>query len=189
MTKKNETKPAQWKEQNAPASKEKFTASTNGTSIRSRTAKWFECKVRYQKATEDGTQKTVTELYVVDALSFAEAEARIIGELSVYVSGELKVMSITPASYGEIFFSGMNDDELWYKARLAFITIDEKTNKEKRSYFTYLVQAKYLDRAKRYVDEVMGSTMIDYEMKGVVETKILDVFEHEKKEQKKKSDK
>lgn len=173
----------------APASKEKFTASTNGTSIRSRTAKWFECKVRYQKVVEDGTNKNVTELYVVDALSFAEAEARIIDELSVNVSGELKVTNITPAPYGEIFFSGMSDDELWYKARLAFITIDEKTNKEKHSYFTYLVQAKYLDRAKRYVDEVMGSTMIDYELKGVVETKILDVFEHKGKEQKKKSDK
>lgn len=90
----------------------------------------------------------------------------------------MKVANINPAPYGEIFFSGIDDDDLWYKARLAFITIDEKTEKEKRSYVTYLIQAKSLERAKRYIDEVMGRTMIDYEVKGVVETKIMDVFEH-----------
>lgn len=127
---------------------------------------------------EDGAEKMVTELYTVDALSFTEAEAKIIDEMSVYVSGEMKVANINPAPYGEIFFSGIDDDDLWYKARLAFITIDEKTEKEKRSYVTYLIQAKSLERAKRYIDEVMGRTMIDYEVKGVVETKIMDVFEH-----------
>lgn len=188
MAKKIETKPAK-NEQKPAAGKEKFTASTNGTSIRSRTSSWFECKVRYQKTMEDGAEKTVTELYTVDALSFTEAEARIIDEMSVYVSGEMKVVNINPAPYGEIFFSGQDDDDLWYKARLAFITIDEKTDKVKRSYVTYLIQAKSLERAKRYIDEVMGRTMIDYETKGVVETKIMDVFEHKKKEKSKNAEK
>lgn len=165
-----------------------MTDKKETNSLRSRTSTWFECKVRYMKTMEDGSEKTVTELYTVDALSFTEAEASIIEEMAPYVSGELKVANITPANYGEIFFSDVDDDDLWFKARLAFITIDEKTEKEKRSYYNYLVQAKSLDRAKRYVGEVMGKTMIDYEVKSLSETKIMDVFEHKAPVKKEDSD-
>lgn len=178
MADKKETKSAATPAQQ-PKSKESFTGVGDGTSLRSRTSTWFECKVRYMKTTEDGSDKTVTELYTVDALSFTEAEASIIEEMAPYVSGELKVANINRANYGEIFFSGVDEgDDLWFKARLAFITIDEKTNKEKRSYYNYLVQAKSIERARRYVDEVMDRTMIDYEVKSLSETKIMDVFEH-----------
>ena len=156
--------------------------------MRSRTSTWFETKVKYQKTMEDGSEKVVSEAYVVDALSFTEAESAIIDEMSVYVSGELKVSGIGKACYGEIFFSDMDDDDKWYKAKLQFITIDEKSEKEKRSNVTYLVQAKSLARALRYIDEVMGKTMIDYDVVGLNETKLMDVFEHhapnEKKEEK-----
>ena len=156
--------------------------------MRSRTSIWYETKVKYQKTMEDGSEKVVSERYVVDALSFTEAESAIIDEMSVYVSGELKVSNLGKASYNEIFFSDVDDDDKWYKAKLQFITIDEKTEKEKRSNVTYLVQAKSLARALRYVDEVMGKTMIDYDVIGLNETKIFDVFEHhapsEKKEEK-----
>lgn len=164
---------------------ESFISRGNGFSLRSRTSTWFECKVRYEKTQEDGSEKLVNELYVVDALSFTEAEASIIDNMSVYVSGEFKVANINPANYNEIFFSDIDDDDLWFKARLAFITIDEKKDKEKRTYVkkrtyvNYLIQAKSIERAKRYVDEVMGKTMIDYELKSLSETKIFDVFEHE----------
>lgn len=156
--------------------------------MRSRTSTWFETKVKYQKTMEDGSEKVVSEAYVVDALSFTEAESAIIDEMSVYVSGELKVSDIGKAGYGEIFFSDVDDDDKWYKAKLQFITIDEKSEKEKRSNVTYLVQAKSLARALRYIDEVMGKTMIDYDVVGLNETKLMDVFEHhapnEKKEEK-----
>ena len=156
--------------------------------MRSRTSTWFETKVKYQKTMEDGSEKVVSEAYVVDALSFTEAESAIIDEMSVYVSGELKVSGIGKACYGEIFFSDIDDDDKWYKAKLQFITIDEKSEKEKRSNITYLVQAKSLARALRYIDEVMGKTMIDYDVVGLNETKLMDVFEHhapnEKKEEK-----
>ena len=156
--------------------------------MRSRTSTWFETKVKYQKTMEDGSEKVVSEPYVVDALSFTEAESAIIDEMSVYVSGELKVSGIGKAGYGEIFFSDVDDDDKWYKAKLQFITIDEKSEKEKRSNVTYLVQAKSLARALRYIDEVMGKTMIDYDVVGLNETKLMDVFEHhapnEKKEEK-----
>lgn len=158
---------------------EKIIGMGNCSSLRSRTSTWFECKVRYEKTKEDGSDKLVNELYVVDALSFTEAEASIIDNMAVYVSGELKIANINPANYNEIFFSDIDDDGLWFKARLAFITIDEKKDKEKRTYVNYLIQAKCIERAKRYVDEVMGKTMIDYELKSLSETKIFDVFEHE----------
>lgn len=179
---KKENKPyeeakTQDKSQNQP--KESFVGTGNGSSLRSRTSTWFECKVRYEKTQDDGSEKMVNELYVVDALSFTEAEASIIDNMQVYVSGEFKVANINPTNYNEIFFSDICDDDLWFKARLAFITIDDKSNKEKRIYVNYLIQAKCIERAKRYVDEVMGKTMIDYELKSLSETKIFDVFEHE----------
>ncbi len=179
---KKENKPQQEaktqdKSQKQPT--ESFISRGNGFSLRSRTGTWFECKVRYEKTQEDGSEKMVNELYVVDALSFTEAEASIIDNMSVYVSDEFKVANINPANYNEIFFSDVFDDDLWFKARLAFITIDEKKDKEKRTYVNYLIQAKCIERAKRYVDEVMGKTMIDYELKSLSETKIFDVFEHE----------
>ena len=139
---------------------------------------WFETKVRYTKAQEDGPEKPVTEAYVVDALSFTEAESRITDEMSVYVSGEFKVSGISKAAYGEVFFSDMDGDDKWYKAKLSFITIDEKTEKEKRTTVNYLVQAKSLARALRYIDEVMGKTMNDYDVVALAETKVMDVFEH-----------
>lgn len=179
---KTEKKPqeeakTQAKSQKQP--KESFIGTGNGSSLRSRTSTWFECKVRYEKTQEDGSDKIVNELYVVDALSFTEAEASIIDNMSVYVSDEFKVANINQANYNEIFFSDVFDDDLWFKARLAFITIDDKKDKEKRTYVNYLIQAKSIERAKRYVDEVMGKTMIDYELKSLSETKIFDVFEHE----------
>ncbi len=156
--------------------------------MRSRTGTWFTTKVKYQKTQEDGSEKVVSETYIVDALSFTEAESVIIDEMSVYVSGEFKVSGISKANYQEIFFSDVDDDDKWFKAKLQFITIEEKSEKEKRSNVLYLVQAKSLARALRYIDEVMGKTMIDYDVIGLNDTPIMDVFEHhaagEKKEEK-----
>ena len=153
--------------------------------MRSRTALWFETKVRYDKMMEDGQQKKVIESYVVDALSFGEAEERITEEMSAYISGEFDVKAITPASYGEIFFSENANDDRWYKTKLQFITSDEKTEKEKRSSVYYLVQAANLNGAVKNIDEVMGGTMIDYVIASINETTIMDVFEHKAKTQKK----
>lgn len=146
--------------------------------MRSRTAKYFECFVRYDKTMEDGATKTVTEQYTVDALSFTEAEADIIKEMKPYISGTYEVKNINPAAYGEIFFSDKDTDDKWYKVKLAFITIDEKTEKEKKTKVTYLVQANSLEQARKNTEEVMNGTAIDYEFVSVTETKILDVFEH-----------
>lgn len=150
--------------------------------MRSRTAKWFVCKIRYEKTMEDGLQKKVTETYVVDAMSFTEAEARIIEEMKCYISGEFEVVEIDRAVFGEVFFSDEEMADKWYKSKLAFITIDEKTDKEKKAIVNYLVQGASLENARRNIDEVMGGTMIDYQISSVSETKIEDVFEYKKSE-------
>jgi len=149
--------------------------------MRSRTAEWFECKIRYEKVMEDGLQKKVTELYVVDALSFTEAEQRITEEMSSYISGTFEVADIKKAAYKEIFFSDDEQADRWYKTKLQFITIDEKTAKEKKSNVNYLVQAGTLNGAVKNIDSVMGGTMIDYVIASVAETQIMDVYEHEAK--------
>lgn len=147
--------------------------------MKTKTSEWFETKVSLDKTQEDGRQKKVTEQYVVEAMSFTEAEAKIIAETKKYVSGDFAVKNITPASYREIFFSENGKDDKWYKAKLQFITIDEKTEKEKRQNVYYLVQGNSTESAQKNINEMMGRTMIDYVIVSIVETNILDVFEHE----------
>lgn len=148
--------------------------------MRTRTATWFETKIQYEKTMEDGLQKKVKEQYVVDALSFTEAEKRITEEMSSYISGAFDVADIKKAIYKEIFFSDEATADRWYKAKVQFITIDEKTEKEKRSNVYYLVQASTLQGALKNVDEVMGGTMIDYAIAAISETTVMDVFEYQK---------
>lgn len=148
--------------------------------MRSRTALWFECKIKYEKVTEEGLQKKVTEVHVVDALSFAEAQARITEEMSSYISGEFEVDDIKKAAYKEVFFDDTNTADRWYKAKLEFITIDEKTEKQKRTPCTYLVQAASLNGAMKAIGDVMGGTMIDYDAVSMNSTKIMDVYEYKK---------
>jgi hypothetical protein len=149
--------------------------------MKSITSEWFECKIRYEKIMEDGLQKKVTELYTVDAMSFSEAETRIIEEASAYISGEFEVTDIKKAKYKEIFFSDDNMADRWYKATLEFITINEKTEKEQRSKTVYLVNAGSFNGAVKNVDEVMGGTMIDYVTAKIEETQIMDVFDYHRK--------
>ena len=152
--------------------------------MRSITSNWFEVGIRYQKTQEDGSEKSVTEKYAIDALSFTEGESAITEEMAAYISGEFKVKSMQEASYREVFFSDKDDDDCWYKAKLQFIIIDDKSNKEKRSNVTYLVQAKSMRSAMNNIGDVMDKTMIDYEVMGLSKTNVYDVFEHKTKEEK-----
>ena len=152
--------------------------------MRSRESNWFEVGIRYVRSQDVGAVKAVTEKYAIDALSFTVGESAITEEMAAYISGEFKVKSMQEASYREVFFSDKDDDDCWYKAKLQFIIIDDKSNKEKRSNVTYLVQAKSMHRAISNIDEVMGKTMIDYEIIGLSKTNVYDVFEHKIKEEK-----
>ena len=156
--------------------------------MRTRTAEWFETKIKYEKTMEDGQQKKVTDAYVVDALSFTEAERRITEEMSSYISGEFDVTDLKKASYKEIFFSDAETADRWYKTKLQFITIDEKTEKEKRSNVYYLVQAATLPEAVSNINEVMSGTMIDYVIASIAETQLMDVFEYQMKKKEERDD-
>ena len=149
--------------------------------MRSSTAIWFEAKVRYDKAMEDGCLKKVTETYVIDALSFGEAEKRILEKMGSYVSGEIDVCGLKIAPYKEVFFADSNMADRWYVAKLAFITIDEKTDKEKKTSVCYLVNAGNINAAVKNIEEQIAGTMIDYDTLNVSETQILDVFEYKPK--------
>lgn len=147
--------------------------------MRSKTSKWFECTCQYEKMMEDGCMKKTKETNVVDALSFTEAEARFVEEMSAYISGSCDVTAIKIAPYTEVFFNDEDESaDRWYKVRLDFITINEKTEKEKRDKVTYLFQAGSFEQAKKSVVDVMDGTMIDYEIAEIKETKLWSVFEH-----------
>lgn len=141
------------------------------------TANYYECSVRYDKIDENGASKSTTEKYVVEALSFTEAEARFIEEMTPYISGEFKITNINPAPYSEIgFMESDNGNAQFYKVKVAYITINEKTGKEKRQNVAMLVEANSLKNAIDNVDSIMQSSMIDYVSVDASETKIVDVF-------------
>lgn len=144
--------------------------------MRSRTSYWFECTVSYEKVQENGTQKRITEKYVVEALSFTEAEANITNQIVNCVSGELKVKGIVPAQYSEIFFSDAASDGYWFKVKVKFITIDEKTSKEKYTNVVYLVQGEDISSAKANIEKELNKSIADCNLSGISETKIIDVF-------------
>ena len=116
---------------------------------------WFECKIRYEKTMENGMNKKVTEPYLVDALSFTEAEARIIEEMTPFISGEFTVSDIKRANYSELFPCEEDAADRWFKCKLFFITLDEKSGAEKKTSTQVLVQAADLRDAVTKLDEGM----------------------------------
>lgn len=137
---------------------------------------WFECKIRYEKMMENGMIQKVTEPYLVDALSFTEAEARIIEEVTPFITGEFTVSDIKRANYSELFVSDEEAADRWFKCRLFFIILDEKSGAEKKTASFVLVQAADLRDAVRKLDEGMKGTMADYQIRAVTETAIVDVY-------------
>lgn len=141
---------------------------------------WFESKVRYEKTMENGKVKKVAEPYLVDALSFTEAEARTIEEVTPFISGEFTIMAMKRAAYSETFL--FDNGDRFFKCRLAFITLDEKSGAERKTKSTMLVQANDLQQAKDRLVEQMKGTMADYTIEKVEETDMVDVYPYATKE-------
>jgi len=137
---------------------------------------WFECKVKYQKTDETGKDKMVSELYLIDAISFTEAESRINKELEPYISGEFFVATIKIANFSELV-PDENGDR-WFKCKVTFISIDEEKGVERRTNTYMLVQANNVKEAYETLDKSMDDTMSDYEIPSVQETMIMDVFKY-----------
>ena len=151
--------------------------------MKSKVSKYYEVKIQYHKMQEDGKEKKVTEQYVVEALSFTEAETRIIEEMTPYISGEFDVVSEKIAPYNEIFLSDRTDDDKWFISKVGFITLDERTDKEKKQTFRYLVQAATSELALDYTKEMFSHGMSDYCIEAVQDTPTLDVFLYEVKKE------
>lgn len=137
-------------------------------------ANWFECKVRYDKVQDNGSVKKVIEPYLVDALSFTEAEARIIEEQTPFISGDFSVSAVKRTKISEIFYDEGGDR--WYLAKVAFITIDEKSGVEKKTNSLILVQATDFKNAVENFTKGMADTMADYEIVSIAETPLMDVY-------------
>ena len=138
-------------------------------------SQWFETKVKYDKTMlETGAMKSVTEAFLVDALSFTEAEARIIKEMEPYTSGDLTVTVVRKVHLEDVIYHEGGDR--WYKVKINMITIDKKTGAEKRSASFSLVQASEFKLALDYFLEAMKSVLFDFEIVNITEMPYIDVF-------------
>lgn len=137
---------------------------------------YFECVVKFEKTMENGLVKKVSEPYIIDALSFTEAEKRFLEYIEPFMSGEFEVKAVKRANYSEIVSATDEDADKWFKAKVAFITLDEKTGIEKKSCQNMLVQASDLRDAVKRLDKHMEGTLADYEISAVAETAIMDVY-------------
>lgn len=137
-------------------------------------AQWIEVKVCYKKMTETGKTVKVTDPYLVDALSCTEAEARVVEEITPSCN-DFNVLSVNKTKISEVFW---NEGDKFYKVKVNFITIDEKTAAEKRSASYILVQASDFAEALKNFNEGMRGTLADYEIEAITETKIVDVYKY-----------
>ena len=136
---------------------------------------WFEVKVRYEQTQENGLEKMVTETYVYKAADFGEAYDKATKDMSTFISGEFGITGMKIAQYGDVFIQDERTEEKFYRVKVNFIVLDEKTNKEKKIAQYYLVNADSVEKARKYTDTALSQTMADFIIVSVQETMIIDV--------------
>ena len=136
---------------------------------------WFECKVRYEQTQEDGMNKMVTETYVYKAADFGEAYDKATKDMPS-LSDEFEITAMKIAQYGDVFIQDERTEEKFYRVKVNFIVLDEKTYKEKKIAQYYLVNADSVEKARKYTDTALPDTMMDYVIEAVQEAKIIDVI-------------
>lgn len=138
---------------------------------------WFEVKVKYQKIDEQGKEKKVSEPYLVDALSFTEAEARMSKEMEPFVGSEFIVAGIKKANYTDLFPN--EEGDRWFKCKVSFVSIDEEKGVEKKTANYMLVQANDLKGAWDNLQKGLEGMIVDFEVNAIQETMIMDIFPYE----------
>ncbi|MGB0837602.1 MAG: DUF4494 domain-containing protein [Flavobacteriaceae bacterium] len=138
---------------------------------------WYECKIKYRKTDENGRDKLVSEPYLIDALSFTEAEKRTHEELSQYISTDFRITNIKTANFSEII--PVEDSDRWFKCKLSLISFDEEKGQERRANSYILVQANNAKEAYDNLYEYMNGTTSDFEIPAIAESPIMDVFPYE----------
>lgn len=144
--------------------------------LKSHPGKFFEVILKMQVTDDEGVERMTKRTIVEEAVNFSDAETKAIEEMKHYCSGQLDVVNINPAQYCEVFTSEAEEDDKFFKCKLSFITIDEKTEKEKGTKVVYLVQAGSTNRAQQFVDDIMGKTIQDYKTCSISDTPIFDSF-------------
>ena len=140
------------------------------------TANWFEGKVKYMRVGENGRERKVTEAYLLDAMSYTEAENRIMKEMESIVSGDFYISGLKKSNITEIVPSEDENDDRWYKAKVGIIDADEVSGKEKSSFQYYLVAAADTNRALENLEKALSTFVVPWEVSGITDTKFVDVF-------------
>lgn len=135
---------------------------------------WYECKVKYIKTHETGEQKVTTDTYLLDAVSYTEAEARILEEMKAYTSEEIRITNIKVANFAEVH--PFENSDRWFKSKVTLVALDEESGKEKKTNMYMLVQANDVKEAFDNTTTAMANTMGDYTIPSITESPILDVF-------------
>lgn len=140
------------------------------------TANWFEVKVKYVKVGEDGKEKKVSELYLLDSMSFTEAEAMIIEELKEMIQGDFCIEAIKKSNITELVESKDGNDDKWFKAKVAIIDADSISGKEKRSNQYFLVAGSDVDKSLENLQKALSTYVVPFEIVQVGDSNIMDVF-------------
>ncbi len=139
---------------------------------------WFEGKVKYIRIGEDGRERKVAEVYLLDAMSYTEAESRIIQEMEQITNGEFWIVGLKKSNVTEVAKSDDSNDDRWYKAKVAIIDADEVSGREKRSFLYYLVAASDTNRALENLNKALETFLVPWEVVSIADAQITDVFSY-----------
>lgn len=141
-------------------------------------SQWFTVKMKFDRQGEDGLITKVTEPFLVDAVTFTDAEKRVLEEIKAYATtGDIDVADIKKTKIAELVYDESGDR--WYRCKINYMTIDENKGVEKKTPQIVMVQADSLRRALDNLVKNMEKFMGDYEIGMITETNILDVFAYD----------
>ena len=140
------------------------------------TANWFEVQIKHTKIIEDGRTKKSTDSYLLDAMSYTEAEARIMLEMESVINGDYSINPLKKSNITEVVYSEDENDDRWYKAKVAIIDADEISGKSKTSFTYYLVAASNINRALENLEKALATFIVPYEIASIADTPIVDVY-------------
>lgn len=140
------------------------------------TANWFECKIKYTKVTEEGKEKKVSEMYLLDAMSYTEAESRITGALASMIQGDFYIAGLKKSNITELVESNDESDDKWYKAKIGIIDADQISGKEKKSNQYFLVAGANINSALANLEKSLSTYVVPFEIDAIADTAFMDVF-------------
>lgn len=152
------------------------------------TANWFEAKVKYVEVGEDGRERKVSEMYLLDAMSYTEAESRIVSEMEMIVKGDYYIPSLKKSNITEVVTSEDERDDRWYKAKVAIVDAEEVSGREKRSFQYYLVAASDTNRALENLNKALATFVVPWEVASIADTQFMDVLPYEEDDEENNSE-